>query len=130
MVVITGIKYEHVIIQDNPIYMYIVKEIMKQPFVFFQSMFGGLIINLLPSHVLCVNLSGLHIRSDGPPAPKVIVQRPADITAMEQLISQLRTESVTMANQLSDSLKIQKSLRKDLAGSKARLSDVHGQFIM
>ncbi len=33
-----------------------------------------------------------------------------------------------LGNQLLYSLKIQKSLRKDLAGSKARLSDVHGKL--
>ncbi len=64
-----------------------------------------------------------------PPKPKVIVQRPlADIASLEAALAQLQRDNAALGQEVTQQKKIVTSLRHDLAGAQARLSDVTGEL--
>ena len=59
---------------------------------------------------------------------RVIVQTPAvDVVAMEQAMIQLQRTNSDYSQQVHDQQDVILSLRRDLAGATARLSDVAGK---
>ena len=81
---------------------------------------------------LCVLTSELKLKLHKPvppPKPKVILQRPVvDVSATEQLISQLRMENVELQKNLLEQQTTILGLRRDLAGASARLTDMAGEY--
>ncbi|CAH1772597.1 unnamed protein product [Owenia fusiformis] len=64
-----------------------------------------------------------------PPKPKVIVQTPGpEVLAMEQVILALRKENADFKKQLVEQQDMVLSLRRDLSGASARLSDMTGEL--
>jgi len=66
-----------------------------------------------------------------PTKPKMIIQKPVvDIAAMEKKITELEQQNADKVQQLQEQSVVIAALRRDLAGSLARLSDVAGMVLL
>lgn len=72
----------------------------------------------------------LNERLQQPPKPKLIVQKPAvDVAALQRTVSELEHAKSNYVQQISQLNDVITSLRREVAASQAKLSDVTGRWI-